>query len=350
MLSADHYDPIFFQRLRRERPELWPNHHRLVRLQYDDDEATLRRLDASLEMAAAQRRAVLDRMARARRRLWPRRGRPLRRAARPDERTVPPPIVDAAPLTGVDLRVAIVAILRRHGEVSLRELHGLIHRYGYRVDGARPVQRLGDAAAYEARQGRLVRCGRGRYGPAPTGGRPDADVEQFLASRSDGPLTWAPPDDLHDPGPVDPCRRTSLERWSAGQWPPEAQLGSDFCGPPAEPCVAELAAELDFAFAATRARLAAAIDRRLGPPPSPLRPHRPRRLPPTLDDDSSTNRRRGDESDAWGPGVVWEALGDAELDALGVERVHEEEIEEQVADDPVAAKGRDDIEDVDDGG
>lgn len=301
MIDGAHYDPLFLQRVKSEEPRLWPNHVRLVRRQYEEDVAELARLDARLELQAVRRRAVLARMARARARLWPggERRWHRRRVARVAERELPPPVVDAEPLWGVELRRVMGAVLRRHGPVSLRELHGLLHRYGYEVAGPRPVQRLGDAAMYEVRAGRLVHVSRGVYGPGVVGAT-GAD-EAALGE----PLTWEVPADQDEPGLVDPGRIADPERWSARAWPASAQLGSDYCGPPTDPRTAELAEDLDLLVGAARRRLAADLaerDRRRASNPRPAAPSPP--PPPAspspsqpFGDDSSTNRRQRSETE-----------------------------------------------------
>ena len=64
---------------------------------------------------------------------------------------------------GRRLRAVALTILRRHGMLTLRDLHGLIHAYGYCVHGSHPAKNLADAMAYEVEQGRADRIERGRY-------------------------------------------------------------------------------------------------------------------------------------------------------------------------------------------
>lgn len=57
-----------------------------------------------------------------------------------------PPAPEGAPaLSGRDLRSACLSILRHHGALTLPELHGLLHRYGYLIAARRPVAALSDA-------------------------------------------------------------------------------------------------------------------------------------------------------------------------------------------------------------
>lgn len=75
-----------------------------------------------------------------------------------------PPAPEGAPaLSGRDLRSTCLSILRHHGALTLPELHGLLHRYGYLIAARRPVAALSDAMAYEVERGRARRLERGRY-------------------------------------------------------------------------------------------------------------------------------------------------------------------------------------------
>jgi hypothetical protein len=56
-----------------------------------------------------------------------------------------------------------LAVLHRHGELALPELHTLLHLYGYEVYGAHPGKALADAMRYEVTEGRATRTRRGHY-------------------------------------------------------------------------------------------------------------------------------------------------------------------------------------------
>ncbi len=284
MLTVADLDPVLLARIRSREPRLWPNHLRVARVAHGLEIEQLASIDAELETLAARRRGVLDRLAALRPRLWPEsHRRHVRRQCRVDERALPPPTVGALVLVGVDLRRVLVGIVRRHGEVSLRELHGLIHRHGYEVGGDRPVQRLGDAAAYETRAGRLRRVRRGVYGPS--GGGPAAVDATGLGV----PLPWDPPTP-DEPPSLDPAIADDSDRWSDQQWPPEAQCGAEFMAPPVDPRHRSLGEDLTAHVAATRQRLADLLPARYrrttdpDPPPGPL------------GTDSSTNRSPGTPS------------------------------------------------------
>ena len=92
-------------------------------------------------------------------------------------------------ISGRDLRIACLTILRRHGALKLPDLHALLHRYGYLIGAARPVTALSDAMAYETEHGRARRIDRGIY----------------AATDRPPPRSHTPPtlDDRPGPGPVD---------------------------------------------------------------------------------------------------------------------------------------------------
>jgi hypothetical protein len=91
--------------------------------------AELAELDAELLERSIRRRALIAELADLRDELYPVVDTFWGRRP-PDLDVAPlPPIVEGAdPLRGRRLRAACVAILRRHGTTSLRELHGLLHR------------------------------------------------------------------------------------------------------------------------------------------------------------------------------------------------------------------------------
>lgn len=224
----------------------------------------LRSVDATIEALVDERLACLDILVDCRDQLRPGWGnRHSRRRASVDEAPFPDPPPAAKPLDGVGLRSVALTILRRHGPQRLRDLHAIIHLYGYRIHSARPVQRLGDAMSYELRQGRVERLERGVYGaidPHPGPARytpPQAE----LGTR----LPWDRP--VTDPRPpnLDPDVATDPELWSDAQWPTEDDLPDD-PDPVADP-----------------------EDR----PTSHGRPHPIAAAPPStsVGDDSSTNRR-----------------------------------------------------------
>lgn len=334
MFTVSSYDPFFFDRIRRERPRLHPNHIDLVRLAHSTSMQHLDALDRALEVLTARRREVLGRLGEYRTRLWPgMQGRHHRKTCRLEDEPMPPAAVDAVALWGGDLRRVMTAIVRRHGDITLRELHGLIHRYGYTVDSVRPVQRLADAAAFEVRHGRMERIRRGVYGPGPAAG---IDSTTVLPAE---PNEWVSPaaaaGDGHQDSAVDPALALDPERWSASAWSSSAQLGGEWCAGEPDPFVRDLAEDLDATVTAARDRLAATLVERLGPQPPQYDPHpgrRPtRRTPstggpaprtptdpppseppdPTLGGDSSTNRpptspERAPGAGAGGEGMVGE--------------------------------------------
>ena len=77
------------------------------------------------------------------------------------ETFTPPP----TRLRGLELRSAIVLLLLdRRRPMSPAELVVLLRRSGFDLEG-RPGKSVADALRWEVRRGRVVRIGRGLYGP-----------------------------------------------------------------------------------------------------------------------------------------------------------------------------------------
>jgi hypothetical protein len=138
-----------------------------VQLQTTRDElvADLRVVDEQLDALSRQRRDLVDQLADLRDTLYP----PIpwchgRRPPAIDVAPLPPATPAAESLVGRPLRAACLEILRRHGALPLRELHGLLHRYGYVIGSRRPVAALSDAMRHEVQAGRARRLERGVYG------------------------------------------------------------------------------------------------------------------------------------------------------------------------------------------
>ena len=129
----------------------------------------LRQLDDQLVRISEERKAVVDALAEVRERPLPAgavgqgaaapRHRPSTAARRPprarsrcEAATCAPPASPSCAATAA---------------LALPELHGLVHRYGYLVGAARPVQALADAMAYEVERGRARRPERGVYEAHP---------------------------------------------------------------------------------------------------------------------------------------------------------------------------------------
>jgi hypothetical protein len=168
-------------------------------------------IDREVTDLAMERRWMLGRLQAVHDRLWTVGGRRVRRRPELDVSPVPPAVPGAEPLFGAGLRGTALAVLDRHGPLSLRDLHGYLHRYGYTVGGNRPVQRLGDALGFETRAGRARRLTRGVY--ATVG------VVPGLGDRD--PASWngsAPGDPPGEPVPIDPLVREMPERWQPKAW------------------------------------------------------------------------------------------------------------------------------------
>jgi hypothetical protein len=130
----------------------------------------LDRLDAeAVEWMRRKRAADAEALA-IHERLWPAvESGWARRPPRPDEAPLPPEAEGARPLYSAPLRRTCLALLRRHGQLTLRELHILLLLYGFTIAGDGPVKRLADALGYETREGRAVRVRRATYRPATAG-------------------------------------------------------------------------------------------------------------------------------------------------------------------------------------
>jgi len=124
----------------------------------------LERLDDELEELSRERQAIVAALTDLRELLYP--PIPWAKGRRPpdvDHAPIPPATEGSTALSGRDLRATCLSILRRHGVLSLVELHGLVHRYGYVIGSRRPVTALSDAMAYEVEQQRARRVERGVY-------------------------------------------------------------------------------------------------------------------------------------------------------------------------------------------
>ena len=138
---------------------------------------TLDELDAELSGWMAHRREAIAEAVSIHERLWPR--LPNRRTGRPpapDGWPLPPEAADGRPLRGTVLRRWCLAVLRRHGRCSLRELRALLVLYGFTIEADNVPKALSDAPARRARAraGRTSRAWRLRStgDGAPAAARP----------------------------------------------------------------------------------------------------------------------------------------------------------------------------------
>ncbi len=236
-------------------------------------------IDAAIGALVDQRLACLDVLVDCRDQLRPRwSSRHSRRRNSVDEAPFPEPAPGAQPLWGIDLRSVALTLLRRHGPQRLRDLHALIHLHGYCIESQRPVQRLGDAMAYELGQGRVERLERGVYGATDTDFGPRRYVPP--TTRLGEPKPWDRP--VADPPLLDPDLAADPELWSGRSWPTEDDLPAEPDPPPDHLGTTDTV-----------------------PDPTPT----PRAAPPTtpprpMGDDSSANRRpavRRDPLRRWEP-------------------------------------------------
>ena len=177
----------------------------------------IRAVDAELQSLLARRRSCLDELESIRRRVDLRYSRRHgRRRPMVDEPPMPPELPDARPLHGVELRAVAVRLLRQHGRHRLRDLHGLLHCYGYAVAGPRPVKDLADAMGYEVRCGRVRRVERGVYEAEPLGD--EVPYPRWLGPRPEpaDPLPWSEPVSAPGPPLIDPVLAEDPVLWSGG--------------------------------------------------------------------------------------------------------------------------------------
>ncbi len=172
-----------------------------VRLQVDCDTlvARLGRLDRDLDRLSSERRSTVESLDEFRDRLWPivewQHGR---RPPRLDEEPLPPVVADPVWLYGPALRSVCLTLLRRHGPLCLRDLHALLHRYGFALLTHSPVRVLSDSLGYECEQGRAERVSRGVYRVHPRFRPPRGG----FGSEPIGPEPPVLPTRPHDPEPV----------------------------------------------------------------------------------------------------------------------------------------------------
>lgn len=237
-------------------------------------------IDAVIEELVDQRLACLDVLVDCRDQLRPRWStRHSRRRNSVDEAPFPEPPPGARPVAGIELRSLALTLLRRHGPQRLRDLHALIHLHGYCIDNPKPVQRLGDAMAYELRQGRVERLERGVYGA--TGSRPGPPRYVPPTTELGTPLPWDRP--ITDAPLLDPDLAADPELWSGGRWPTPPDI-PDETGP-------------DDAAAGEPADLLPPAPR--GPDHPVDDPTDPAPPPGHVGDDSPTNRRPLPRADPW---------------------------------------------------
>lgn len=162
--------------------------------------AAIRSIDNELDHLARKRRQLVSELSQARDDLWP--AIPWKKGRRPpdfDEDPLPPVVEEPIWLFGRTLRSVCITILHRHGELPLRDLHALLHHYGFALATKYPVRVLSDAMGYECEQGRAARVRRGVYraaaGHRPRPGRFGAEPLGPVTAHP----TWPAPDETQVP-------------------------------------------------------------------------------------------------------------------------------------------------------
>jgi hypothetical protein len=159
----------------------------------------LEAVETDTEHWLQHRRDLLDQAAVLHDQLWPRLEHcHARRPPHPNQAPLPPAAPNAIEIAGASLRTMCLALLRRFGELTLSELHALIHRHGYLVAAPHPVKTLADAMGYEARRGRAERTARATYRARSTR-RPRSSARYF--DRLPDPLCQRAPDTWWETSP-----------------------------------------------------------------------------------------------------------------------------------------------------
>jgi hypothetical protein len=152
----------------RRQPRRVPDHrHERLFAEEDRLRADIDDVDRQLVELTERRRHLLDDLGRLHEELRPpwrdTAGRRRRRVSH--EEPLPPTAESPIWLWGRELRAVCLSLLRRaQASLTLRQLHGLIHRTGYAISHHHPVKALADALGHESDVGRAVRVARGTYG------------------------------------------------------------------------------------------------------------------------------------------------------------------------------------------
>ena len=170
--------------------------------------ADIGEVDGQLGELAGRRRSLVKELQSRRVLLMPVLSRGGGRAPVGDGLVCLPPVdLEAPALWGRRLRASCVALLGGAGELSLSELHVLLHLSGFRVDSSQAVKALSDAMAYECEQGRAVRVATGVYatpGSAAPGGAAGRGPGELGSSGAQARVESTPGEPGQDePGPGD---------------------------------------------------------------------------------------------------------------------------------------------------
>lgn len=121
-------------------------------------------VDEQLAQWAAHRHRLVAQLKEQRDLVLPKLIKLAGRRVMPDGNVYLAPVPDDVPaLWGRRLRASCLRLLQASGELTLTELHVLLHQHGLRIDSSHPVKALADAMAYECSQGRVRRVARGVY-------------------------------------------------------------------------------------------------------------------------------------------------------------------------------------------
>ena len=185
-------DPFYALRRRADLPRA---RRATLERRRDELDAALAEAERVLVEWFRHHSALLDEALQLHEELWPRVAGNPRRPPKPDRRWLPALPNPTRRICGAGLRIACQGFLRRHGTLTLEQLHALLHIHGYEVDSPNPVKALAEAMGYETRQNRCDRVERGTYRTKLSGPPPGRPVDPPLVTEPFGP------DDIGPEGP-----------------------------------------------------------------------------------------------------------------------------------------------------
>jgi hypothetical protein len=99
-------------------------------------------------------------------------------------------VAERALLSGRALRYLLTLQLFDRGPLTVRQLARAVEQEGFGIEG-RPSKTISDALRWEVAHGRVVRLGRGRYGPGRMPRQTLAWIRNRTATLRDTSNPWA---------------------------------------------------------------------------------------------------------------------------------------------------------------
>ena len=124
-----------------------------------------------------------------------------------------PPLDRSRLLKGRDLRHAALALLQRHGTLSVRQLLEALHGDGFVVGGLQPNKTLSDALRHEIVLGRARRVAWGRYRAARIPRTSAWRIQNRWAARTGETIT-----DIPEHVSPPPRAKPTGNGWYRGRW------------------------------------------------------------------------------------------------------------------------------------